>query len=517
VRAHRLGLAARFGLLIGLLLAPLAARAGGFDYPDHGTTALARGATFVARADDPTALLYNPAGVARLQGTHVLINGNLLIENIRYQRREYPAASDPANLQLSPDRYRHDQNLRLKEVYNDDAPFMTPFVAVTSDLGVLRPYRLTLMAGFYGPHVHPSHTFPRYCKEGERLCEPSDSPTPLAGPTRYDLVSEDVLVFYPTIGLAWQPIKGLSIGGHFQAAYGSFSMDVAVGATNNFQHPDYDADIRLETRDKFTPTGILGVHWEALSWLELGASVRFGYTFDFEGEVHATLPETLKDTVKLEPNPANLSLSIPMPWVVRSGARYVNRDGEGRERFDVELDFVWESTGQVETFEVKTDAKLVMSTIEKAIESLNQDHHWDDTWSLRLGGSYHLRDLFRGGALVFRAGTFYESAAAPEAFTRLDFLPFARIGVTAGVGVEWGRYHFGVGYAYLHHFERNVAPAGGDARTGLCAASGGTEGCGSGVIQIVPIDPEAGKPVANGVYDVAIHIVTIGAMASFGG
>jgi long-subunit fatty acid transport protein len=364
--------------------------------------------------------------------------------------------------------------------------------------------------------VHPSHTFPRWCQEGERLCEPSSAPTDLPAPQRYDMVSSDLLVFYPTVGLAWEPLPGLSVGGHFQAAYGSFELALVAGTVSNKEDPDFDSDIKLSTRDVFTPTGILGVHWRALPFLELGASVRFGFTFHFEGDVEATLPESLA-LVEVRPNPGDITLDVPMPWVVRSGLRYVNRDAAERERFDLELDFVWESTGQVKVFDVTTDVAFDFAGTTKQIESLSQQHNWDDSWSLRLGGSYNIHDLFGHGTLILRAGGFYESAAAPAAFSRLDFLPFARYGVTAGVGLRWGRYEFGVGYAHIFHEERNVAPAGGDGRTGECQSSGGTSGCGSGVTQVLPIFPEDGRPVANGAFDVAIQIVTFGAAASFGG
>lgn len=503
-------------LTAAALVVPAVAHPAGFDYPDHGTAALGRGGSFVARADDPTALIYNPAGAARLRGTHVLINGNILDENIRYQRRNYPAAGDPATLTVLADRYRHDSSLRMPEVRNDDPPFITPFFAVTSDLGFLQRYNVTLMAGVYGPHVHPRRTFPRYCRPGERLCEPTDDPTGLPAPQRYDLVSADVLVFYPSIGAAWRPLPGLSVGGQFQAVYGRFNSSLVVGSLGHDERPDFDADIELRTRDAFTPTGIVGVHWQALPVLELGASVRFGFTFDFEGEVEATLPESLS-MLTVEPSPGRIQLEIPMPWVVRSGVRYINRDAAQRERFDVELDFVWESTGQVDTFEVSTDVKFGFGSNLASIDSLNLEHTWNDSWSLRLGGSYNIHDLFGGGTVVVRAGAFYESPAAPEAYTRLDFPPFERFGLTIGVGVSWDRYSFGVSYAYIFHEARNIAPDGGDARAGLCRDSGGSEGCGSDVKQVIPIDPAAARPVGNGAFDVSVQIFSLGASASFGG
>lgn len=512
-------------LALALAVAPSpSALAAGYDYPGHGTGPLGRGASFVAKADTPMALLYNPGGAARLQGTHVLLNGNLMSESISFTRRNYPNLGTGANVTLAPDRYRHDQTLTMPEVQNEDAPFITPFIAVTSDLGgVLRPYNLVLLAGFYGPHVHPTHTFPRYCKQGLNPCEPAarGDKDAVPAPNRYDLVNSDVFVIFPTLGLAWQPIKGLSIGAQFQATYAAFAFDLAVqGLPNATEDPQFDADINLDTTDAFTPTGIFGVHWAALPWLELGASVRIGFDLDFEGEVTAELPPNLSSSTELEPDPAPINLTVAQPWVVRAGARYINRDAEGRERFDVEADFVYETTSSVEKFDVQTEANLKIGSTRVNLGALTTAHHWQDTFSLRFGGAYHRHDLLgSGSALTLRAGMFYVSPAAPEAYSRLDFLPFTEVGLTAGLGVKWGRFRFDVAYAYIFHDEREIMPEGGDGRTGACAASGGAEGCGSKVTPIIPLeppDPDKDISVGNGSYRFAIHVISLGAAVSFG-
>jgi long-chain fatty acid transport protein len=503
------------------LCTPRPVLSAGFDYPAPGTAALGRGSAFTAKADDPSALFYNPGGVALLRGTHLLLSGNLMNENISFQRRNYPHLGGGAGLSLLPDRYRHDQSLRMPEIVNDDAPFLSPFFAITSDLGFLRPFNLVLMAGVYGPHVHPSHTFPRWCKPGTNPCEPSQTPTDLPSPARYDLVSTDVLVVFPTVGIAWQPIEGLSIGAHFQAAYASMSFSLAVGGLTSTEDPNQDADVTLDTTDPFTPTGMVGIHYKATPWLELGASLRFGFTLDFEGEISAELAPGLEQmNADMEPNPAPVSLPIPQPWVVRTGVRYIDRDAQERERFDVELDFVWESTSDVEVFDVATDAIIRIGTLPVDLQSIKTDHFWTDTWSLRLGGAYRIHDLFRDGALILRLGAFYQSPTAPEEYTRLDYLPFARVGLTAGVGVRWGRFELGVGYAHILHERREIAPEGGDGRTGACAATSGAEGCGSEVVEVVPldpIDPARGPSVGNGTYEFSINVVTFGASAAFGG
>ena len=61
----------------GLVTWSASAQAGGFELPDNGAQALGRGATFVAKADDTTAMYYNPAGLARQRGTRLYVGGNL--------------------------------------------------------------------------------------------------------------------------------------------------------------------------------------------------------------------------------------------------------------------------------------------------------------------------------------------------------------------------------------------------------------------------------------------------------
>ncbi len=508
----------KVGWLIFSVLFPATVFAGGFDYPDHGSLGLARAGAFTAKADDPTAIYYNPAGIARLKGTRVLLNANLLNEAISYQRRNYPLFTDDKNKVVPLDRYAHAPSLVMPEISNDNSPFPTPFFAVTTDLSVLRAYNLVLMVGLYGPHVHPYHTYPRYCLSGQGTeCQPTDDATALPSPQRYDVVEQEIFLLYPSLGVAWQPIKGLSVGAVFQAAYCSFDFQTVVPAMDTSENPALDVDMLLDTKDAFTPTGLFGVHWRALPFLELGASVRIGYSIHLEGDVHAQLPDFLQGTLEMTPNPASVNVVLPMPWVVRTGIRFLSHDNQDREKFDIEFDFVWESTSDIEAFNVVTNANFKLSTFLKPVEKVAQEHHWSDTFSFRLGGTYSILDLFKDGNLFIHGGGFYETQAAPEEYTRLSFIPFGRFGLSLGVGVQSSNVKFTVGYSHIFLEERDISPQGGDGRQGLCAQSNGTQGCGSDVRQILPIDPDGGKPIGNGLYQARIDIITVGAEIDFRG
>jgi long-chain fatty acid transport protein len=56
--------------LLALLLARPAAGVG-IRLLNQGADAVARGNAFVATADDPSALFYNPAGITQLEGHHI--------------------------------------------------------------------------------------------------------------------------------------------------------------------------------------------------------------------------------------------------------------------------------------------------------------------------------------------------------------------------------------------------------------------------------------------------------------
>ena len=162
-------------LLLVLAVRPTPASAAGYHFPDLGTVALSRGGAFVARADDPTAIYYNPAGAAFLRGTHIFVGGNLLSERIRFQRRQY---SDRA---VPPHNYpRPLTDQRMPAIENDDAPFFAPFIAVSSDLGFLRRYRLRVLAASSDPTRRTRTPFRAGASRTPTRANPPRSVTPTA-------------------------------------------------------------------------------------------------------------------------------------------------------------------------------------------------------------------------------------------------------------------------------------------------------------------------------------------------
>src|ERR1035437_31617 len=61
----------RIILAVSLALAPAWANAVGFRLPNQDPDAIARGNAFVATADNPSAIYYNPAGITQLEGQNI--------------------------------------------------------------------------------------------------------------------------------------------------------------------------------------------------------------------------------------------------------------------------------------------------------------------------------------------------------------------------------------------------------------------------------------------------------------
>src|SRR5689334_21631669 len=60
------------GVALGIAAHADKAAAGGIELTGAGAQAMGRGGAVTARADDPMVLMYNPAGLAELQGAQLL-------------------------------------------------------------------------------------------------------------------------------------------------------------------------------------------------------------------------------------------------------------------------------------------------------------------------------------------------------------------------------------------------------------------------------------------------------------
>ncbi|HVY45330.1 MAG TPA: hypothetical protein VHB21_05595, partial [Minicystis sp.] len=83
-RARRLGVALGAAAIVAAL--PRVAGASGFDSPENGIEQMGRGSAWVARADDPLAVHYNPAAIA-FQATSLHLGSTFMFASRCFDRR----------------------------------------------------------------------------------------------------------------------------------------------------------------------------------------------------------------------------------------------------------------------------------------------------------------------------------------------------------------------------------------------------------------------------------------------
>src|SRR5262249_2871950 len=87
--------------ILALALLPAVAHAGGILVGENGRQAMERAGAFVAKADDPSALVANPAGLANIDHMAIYIGLNLLDYNLKFQRQSVPGNGEPATFPLA--------------------------------------------------------------------------------------------------------------------------------------------------------------------------------------------------------------------------------------------------------------------------------------------------------------------------------------------------------------------------------------------------------------------------------
>lgn len=418
-----------------LAVAPRA-RAGGYEVPDLGAEAMGRGAAFTAKADNGTALLYNVAGFAKQRGTSLQLDVNVVSDSFTFARAG--AYTDNAQNPATPWGGR-----TFPKSENLGAAAVIPTLTASTDFGAFE--KLTLAAGLLTPAGSGNRVFP---------VNVGGAPNP----ARYDSVSGDSLVVYPTLAGAYRVLPELDIGLAGHLVYGSFDAlaisyaDFGTTSCPNAEFRGCDVDSRLRASGTAFAASA-GALWRPSNTLEFGLMVRSPWKMRAEGNVSTTPPSA-------QPAPipdAKATLLVGFPLVLRAGARYRVLEGE-RESGDVELDATYEAWSGAEGFGPTVDIPSIdIGGKASPVKSVSP-HGYGDTYSVRGGGAYNwdAPALGLGAVMTVRAGAFHDSTATSNAYTRVDVNTLDKFGVTVGAGLKSGAFTFNVAYAEIFSPSRTV-------------------------------------------------------------
>jgi long-chain fatty acid transport protein len=417
------------------------------EFPDNGSEQEGRGGAWVARASDPLAAFYNPAGLAG-QPTRVTVQGNLSMQHTCFTRVK--AAGDPTLDGVTG---------AYPQVCNDPGFFPDPQVGFTWHA----TDRLGLGLLLLGASAVGNVSWPSFV-----------GTTP--APQRYLLLKYNVVFLTPTIAAGWEVVDRLRVGASFQ--FGTAPtldfINAAVGLNGATTYIASSNDVRTEltAQDLFIPGFTLGAMWSPIDNLDVAAWYKWSGPVDAKGDVQTVYPYfqpsvamgnmgglTYGDTsIASCNNPmgppnacgsgGNASVRVPVPMEAKLGVRYhlgaggaVDehvRDPMAQDLFDVELDFTWANDSAFDNLQVRFPARDAYGdgalpanpAITGGFIPANADvrHHFRDVFGARLGGDFNaIPDM-----LAFRAGGFFETQAADSVYQNIDFDAAQRFGVAAG-------------------------------------------------------------------------------------
>jgi long-chain fatty acid transport protein len=222
--------------MLALCCAP-AAHAVGYRLPNQDPEGIARGNAFVATADNPSAIYYNPAGITQLEGNDLSVGVYVISTDVSFQGAGGGSASTDTAVQFVP------------QIYYVHSPANSDF---SFGLGIYAPYGLGIDYGRYTP---------------------------------FPTAAQDAELAYATVNpvLAWEVTPGLS---------------VAAGLTYNRADVHLERRIGLIPNDYFEfdgngdTTGFnLGVLYQPVDQWSFGLNYRSPTEVKFKGRsVTAPVP-----------------------------------------------------------------------------------------------------------------------------------------------------------------------------------------------------------------------------------
>ncbi|HEX8408941.1 MAG TPA: outer membrane protein transport protein [Thermoanaerobaculia bacterium] len=392
----------RLSVALGTLAVSLSAFGAGFSIFEQGAKASGMAGAFVATADDPSAIFYNPAGIAQQRELTVLAGATFINFSNEF-------TGDPNSEYTSGTSGKYDRHT-----------FVPPNIYGILPIGD----NITIGVGTYSAW-------------GLR--------TDWADPWVGRFISRDAdlktMSVQPTI--AWQTTDGrFAVGGgvEYRRARVILSQNIQLPFLNPFTGRVTDIGNARLASDYGSDIGYnVGILFKPSDRLRFGASYRSEMDIELEGEADFTQIST--GNAQLDagvaatfPQDDTISTTFPFPAVAAIGVAF-----SPTERVDVEFDITHMTWSRFEA--------LAVDFTNQPARSFVREQNWDDSSAYRLGTNITATENWD-----VRLGALYDQNPQPvESVSPL--LPDSdRLGYTFGAG--WHRGPFIADFAaFILHFK----------------------------------------------------------------
>ncbi len=390
----------------------------GFAIYEHGTKALGMANAFTAKADDASAVWFNPAGITQLEGTHFYVGATAIAHQASYYSNLAPLAVETDNdLDIPPHFY-------MTQQITDNIWFG---IGVNAPFGLAQKWGTASATNPLG--YHTSYAKLQMIHISPVIAVKVSENFSIGGGIHYILAN-----------IQWE--RYIDIDSLVAAISGGLVTDV----DNVFFKADVDAD---------DMTFYGGIRWQISPKVAFGATYHSGMDFEFTGDIEFQEPTTnipaIDGTLALlfpdSPDQGGVA-SLPIVDQFMAGILF------DLGKLELELDINYTMWSKYESltldFDLNTDIGGIPVVADEDIEK-----NWEDTVCIRLGGNYMVNEN-----MDLRFGALYDTNPVPDA-TLDPMLPDNdRIGLTVGFGYHKNGFVIDAGYMLLLLDERIVGMNG---------------------------------------------------------
>lgn len=408
-------------LLVVLLFSATTAMAAGFRLPEQGAKAMGMGMAFVAQADDPSAIYYNPAGIIQLEGQNVMIGGTYIRENGAQFTGTTPLTFNTGTgVYDSQSETQVDQDFFIPNAYwtRKASPYFAYGVGMFVPFGLGQKYQNRDTSIFRNQVTN---------------------------------VQIQTFVINPTVAFKVNDV--LSVGFGIDYMYGTAKLSQA-GVLRLGPTPPLD-QLNIFQLDLDGHGDAWGYNFGLLLTPSESWKVGFSYRSPFQlkiknanvnlWDINDTVPfivppgATAADAFGGTTYHTGASSQINMPATAAFGVAYI------RDRLTVEadLDMTFWSSFKTLTIDISENTDLLPDAV--------RPENWEDVVGVNVGAEYRVTD-----PLALRLGIRYDPTPVP-ANTMSPLLPDAdRYMYSAGAGYKIRNWTIDLSYMYVDKKDRTV-------------------------------------------------------------
>jgi long-chain fatty acid transport protein len=335
----------------------------GFSIYEHGAKGTAMGGAFIAQANDPTAIFYNPAGITALKGTQFGLGVTVIMPQFDF------TGPSPSTTKT-------------------DAEKLT----------------------FFPPHLYITHQFNEQWSAGFGFYSlfglASEWPENWVGRELNTNTELTTMFFNPVV--AFKPVESLSIAVGASLVYSNVVMQYDVLALPAGT-PGLAENVYVGAKLDGTTTAFgfnAGVQFKATEQLTLGLHYRHNVKLKIDdGEATFAIPAT-----GIPAYDAALAGNFPTPNTGKAEIELPNLIGIG-----IAYDFTEQLTAEFDWMQLGWSSYDVLTLeFDKPVggeKTVSDDKKYEDSYSLRVGLEYRINE-----AWAIRGGYLRDNRAVPDAY-----------------------------------------------------------------------------------------------------